>query len=107
MEVNPDGSGPFTRVTLRPQTARHDHAGATVACCSRPEHYRQAAFPAPGVVVILCSISLVLFVRETFPAERVAVHLDPFRRALGRAAIWLAGIVAGPLSAAECRITFR
>ena len=106
MEVNPDGSGPFTRVTLRPQTARHDHAGATAAC-SRPENYRQATFLVPGVVVILCSISLVLFVRETFPAERVAVHLDPFRRALGRAAIWLAGIVAGPLSAAECRIPFR
>ena len=104
MEVNPDGSGPFTRVTLRPRATTT--AGATVAC-SRPEHYRQAAFPAPGVVVILCSTSLVLFVRETFPAERVAVHLDPFRRALGRAAIWLAGIVAGPLSAAECRIPFR
>ena len=70
------------------------------------ENYWQATFLVFGVVVILCSIGLVLCVRETSPAERVAAqteeddriaaHLD-LSGGLGRAVTWLAGTVAGPL----------
>ena len=70
------------------------------------ENYWQATFLVLGVVVILCSIGLVLCVRETSPAERVAAqaeeddriaaHLD-LSGGLGRAVTWLAGTAAAPL----------
>ena len=70
------------------------------------ENYWQATFLVLGVVVILCSIGLVLCVRETSPAERVAAqaeeddriaaHLD-LSGGLGRAATWLTGTAAAPL----------
>ena len=69
------------------------------------ENYWQATFLVLGVVVILCSIGLVLCVRETSPAERVAAqaeeddriaaHLD-LSGGLGRAATWLTGTAAAP-----------
>ena len=70
------------------------------------ENYWQATFLVLGVVVILCSASLVLFVRETPPAGRIAAQAEADERiaaqlglsgGLGRAATWLTGTVAGPL----------
>ena len=70
------------------------------------ENYWQATFLVLGGLVILCSIGLVLFVREAAPAGRVAAQAEDDDRiaarfalygGLGRAAAWLAGTVAGPL----------
>ena len=70
------------------------------------ENYWQATFLVLGVVVILCSIGLVLFVREASPAARAAAQAEAEDRIAaqialsgrpGRAAAWLAGTVAGPL----------
>ena len=70
------------------------------------ENYWQATFLVLGVVVILCSIGLVLCVRETSPAERVAAQAEEDDRiasrlglsgGLGRAATWLTGTAAAPL----------
>ena len=71
------------------------------------ENYWQATFLVLGVVVILCTVALVLVVRETSPAARVAAQAEADERiaaqlglagGLGRAATWLAGTVAGPLT---------
>ena len=70
------------------------------------ENYWQATFLVLGGLVILCSIGLVLFVREAPPAGRIAAQAEDDDRiaarlalsgGLGRAATWLAGTVAGPL----------
>jgi len=70
------------------------------------ENYWQATFLVLSGLVILCSIGLVLFVRETPPARRVAAQAEDDDRIAarfalsggpGRAAAWLAGTVAGPL----------
>ena len=70
-------------------------------------NYWQATFLVLGVVVILCTVALVLVVRETSPAARVAAQAEADERiaaqlglsgGLGRVATWLAGTVAGPLT---------
>ena len=70
------------------------------------EGYWQATFLVLGVVVILCSAGL-MFVREPPARERIAAQAEEDSRIasrldltspLGRAVVWVAGAVTGPLA---------
>ena len=69
------------------------------------ENYWQATFLVLGIVIVLCNVGL-LFVREPSATERIAAQAETDALIAsrldasgphGRAAVWFAGTVAGPL----------